>query len=130
MAIQANCSRAREIHKNLASDVILYPNAKQLDLNLHPKYEHLNILKQTLMDLKNQPLHVYGSNLSYEELILIRDAMIENPRITVVCPSSDGNSLNEAFYRIGYEKYLRKLKLYKKDKDLWSGFLFIGEPIK
>ena len=56
--------------------------------------------------------------------------MLENPRITVVCPRSDSLSLIEAFYRIGYDGCLKELKLYKKDKELWSGFLFVGKSIK
>lgn len=103
-----------------------HPNAKQLDINLYPKNERLEILNLIFIELKDQPIQIFGSSLSHEEIILIRDEMLDNPRLTFVVTKSDANSLEEAFYNFSYKKCLKKLKVYAKDKEIGYGFLFIG----
>lgn len=123
--VRNHCAYARKIHEKLSPQTVFYANAKEFDLDLHPKEKRLEILKEVFAELKDQPLQLSGSFLSYDEIIQIRDAMLHNPRITLACHRDNRHSLYEAFYRLGYSKdCLREEKIAEK-KDHF-GFLFIG----
>ncbi len=66
--------------------------------------------------------------MTYEEISVIRDAMIANPKFTLFCYPSDGFSLEESFYRLGYtplDSLLKKWNIINGKK--LRGFIFRGK---
>ncbi len=118
--------KAQQVSAILPAQNIVYAEAKKLDTSLYVHDRRIEVLRGTFEKSKDEPIFLFGSSVSYEEMIVIRDAMLENPRFTFICHSPDYYSLYEAFHRLGYyESSLKKRWVSSKDGNVWYGFLFV-----
>ena len=124
---KAYYAKAKQIKVSLPTQDIFYPGAQKLDTSRYTQNRQLEVLRQIFEESKDKPIFLYGSGLSYEEMIVVRDAMLENPRFTFICHRPDTYSLCEAFHRLGYyESCLKKRQVASQDDHKWYGFLFVG----
>ncbi len=125
--VKAYRSKAQQVSITLALENIVYPDAQRLDISRYIPNRQLSVLRQIFEESKDKPIFLYASGFSYEEMNVVRDAMLENPKFTFICNPPDTYSLCEAFRRLGYwENCLRKCRIASHDSNEWYGFLFVG----
>lgn len=123
-----NSQRAKEFF-SLLDHEIFYPGSKKIDLSMYDQNQDLKTLQILLQAYVDQPAYLSRLNLSFEETNIIRDAMIANPRLTVLSSKKDGYGLQEAFHRLGYKhsNCLKRCLLNEYGAENWYGFVFSGE---
>lgn len=122
----AYCLQARR-HYAMLDHEIFYENSSLLNTSQYEQDRHLDTLKSIFEQSKQNAVHVLFPHMSYEETILIRDAMLENPKMVIITTKQNGYSLQEAFYRLGYNPdYLKRCSLDHYSFSNFYGFLFVG----
>ncbi|CUI18119.1 hypothetical protein PNK_p0065 (plasmid) [Candidatus Protochlamydia naegleriophila] len=107
----------------LPSHSVIFPEAKKLDICLYLKDRNLTTLRKVLRRSKHSRLILEGHHLSGEELNVVKEGMIENPRLTFVCPEEEAENLYLVFEEGGYSREdLKSLPVV----DGLIGILFIG----
>ena len=100
----------REAKKKIASiNQVFNLNAQRVNLI----DQDLSTLKAVFQNYEKEPIFLEVKDLSSTEIPVIRDAMIENPHFTFICPEDLIEQLFIAFESIGY----------RREEDLLYGFL-------
>lgn len=125
--VQKHRSLAKEANKNVLLDKDFFSKINCVKANLSDdQMERLSFIREFIKNSKDQPLYLEISSLTYDEAILIRDAILNNPKIAIICPLLDGYQLDESFYNLGFPSpFLKKVRLDKK-KNGHYGFYLLG----
>ena len=91
-------------------------------------YFDLDLFRQTLHEYKDSACYLCGiRDFDMNEIRVIRDAMLENPKLTFVGLKSDFYSLLLDFNREGYSDWcLKRSNFRDSEKNQWFVMLFIG----
>ncbi len=107
----------------LPSHSVIFPEATKLDICLYLKDRNLTTLRKIFRRSKHSRLMLEGCHLSGEELNVVKDGMIENPRLTFICPEEESENLYFTFEEGGYSNEdLKSLPLV----DGLIGVVFVG----
>ena len=122
-----NRIKAYKIYQTLPNCEIKYPGSQEIDISNYLSDNNIDTLKTILSLFENSPAHLYMTRTSYEEIMAIREAMINNPRLCFLCNDWESQiDLEEAFYHAGYRRCLKKKKEVK-DGQKFYGYLFKGK---
>jgi TPR repeat protein len=116
--------------KNMAR--ILHPEAQEVEIQTYLQDKNISTLEAILKKHVNYPIFLEKSYYSWEEAQVIRDAMIENSRFTLICPGSEMSLIFDAFELRGYDKkkdlkYARIVNPVTRQETY--GCVFVGNDI-
>lgn len=123
-----NIQRAQQIH-NLPQDELFYPDSKKIDLGEYFQSFNLDALEKILTESQEKACYINESHdFSIAELIVIRDAMLKNPKLTFIGRGADYKGLYIVFNCLGYPNDCLKFRKFRNNplERSWNAVLFIG----
>jgi len=125
--------KAKEMHDlYLSENTIFYPDSCAIDLkkyfeSIDSNSCNISFLIESIEKCKDTACYLYGvCDYTPEEINIIRDAMLENPKLTFVAPKSDFYALLLAFNRADYSDHCLKRSVLKIDGHSFYALLFVG----
>ena len=129
--------KAREMYNlYLSEDTMFYPDSCAIELekyfeSIKNGFCNISFLMESIAKCKNIACYLYGiCDYTPEEIHIIRDAMLENPKLTFIAPKSDFYALWLAFNRAGYNDYCLKRSIVRINGQSFYALLFVGLPFK
>ena len=130
--LEENKTKAHKLYLTLQDDEIKYPNSEELDVTAYLEDRNIDTLRKIFDKNKDLPIYLSVYNATLEEISVIRDAMIKNPKFTFFCKYPDYDNIEESFYSAGYtdlnDCLKRKVKVNVNGEKI-HGILFIGKKI-
>jgi len=129
--------KARKMHNlYLSENTIFYPDSCAIDLkkyfeSIDSNSYNISFLIESIEKCKDIACYLYGiCDYTPEEINIIRDAMLENPKLTFIAPKSDFYALWLGFNHAGYNDHCLKRSIVKIDGHSFYALLFVGLPFQ
>ena len=86
----------------IPTKILIYPGAERLDISSYIEDHNLQTLREVFQKSRDQAIFFLANHPSSQELDVILEAMIDNPRFTYTCLQADVQNFIRAFERAGY----------------------------
>lgn len=83
--LAADQGHALAIYQTLQKSEIKYPGSQEIDISNYLSNNNIDTLKTILSLFENRPAHLYMTKTNYAEIMVIREAMINNPKLCFLC---------------------------------------------